>query len=76
MNYLNLLEQPENMMTQMPRNESKNSLAKFPLYFHLYLKNGHFSTYLNFDEKYCFNYFESQISKCPIYTKILPQNFS
>ena len=31
-----------------------------------------FSTYLNFDEKWFFGYFKSQISKCPIYTKILP----
>ena len=35
-------------------------------------KSDNFFTYLNFDEKSVFLYFKSQISKCPIYTKILP----
>ena len=54
---------------KMPRIESKNKIIPinywyFPLYFHLYLKIGHFSTYHNFDEKCFFGYFKSQISKC------------
>ena len=35
-------------------------------------KSDIFSTFLNFDKKYFFDYFKSQISKCIIYKKLLP----
>ena len=35
-------------------------------------KSDNFSTYLNFDEKCSFGYFKSRITKCPIYTTLLP----
>ena len=35
-------------------------------------KSDIFSTYLNFDEKWFFGHFKSQISKCPNHIRILP----
>ena len=35
-------------------------------------KSDIFSTFLNFDKKYFFDYFKSQISKCIIYKKLFP----
>ena len=61
----------------MPRNESKNKSVRkikkiFLCIFNFIWKSDISSTYLNFDEKWFFGHFKSQISKCPNHIRILP----
>ena len=54
--------------------QNKFSLVKYEIFLCIFTyiwKYDIFSTYLNFDEKWIFGHFKSQISKCPNISKML-----
>ena len=66
-------DQTDKMPKMRAKIKSVRKINKIFLCIFTYIwKSDIFSTYLNFDEKWFFGHFKSQISKWPIHTKILP----
>ena len=69
---LKYLVKPINCLEMRAKKKSVRKINKIFFCIFTYIwKSDIFSTYLNFDEKWFFGHFKSQISKCPTYIKLL-----
>ena len=70
---LKYLDKPIKCLEMRAKIKSVRKINEIFLCIFTYIwKSDIFSKYLNFDKKYFFDYFKSQISKCHIYKKFLP----
>ena len=70
---LKYLENPIKCLEMRAKIKSVRKINEiFLCIFNYIRKSDIFSKYLNFDKKYYFAYFNSQISKCHIYEKFVP----